>query len=172
MQVERCMQCMSEVATYPCPHCGYTGETQLEHALPYGTILRGRYLVGKMLGQGGFGITYVGWDLALEQKVAIKEYYPSGHVIRTGATGNVLHWSAAPQAREFRENGVENFLKEARKMARITKVPEATHVNDTFPENGTAYIVMEFVEGSTLKDQLAEKGPMTWEQAKDVFTGI
>ena len=169
MQVERCMQCMSEVATYPCPHCGFTGETQPEHALPYGTILRGRYLVGKMLGQGGFGITYVGWDLALEQKVAIKEYYPSGHVIRTGATGNVLHWSAAPQAREFRENGVENFLKEARKMARITKVPEATHVNDTFPENGTAYIVMEFVEGSTLKDQLAEKGPMTWEQAKDVF---
>ena len=169
MSLNRCMSCMKPISTEVCPHCGFSGEAQPEHALPYGTILRGRYLVGKVLGQGGFGITYVGWDLALEQKVAIKEYYPSGQVIRTGATGNVLHWSATPQAMEFRENGVEGFLKEARKMARITRVPEATLVYDTFPENGTAYIVMEFVEGQTLKDQLAEKGPMTWEQAKDVF---
>jgi len=169
MSLSRCMSCMEPISTEVCPHCGFSGEAQPEHALPYGTILRGRYLVGKVLGQGGFGITYVGWDLALEQKVAIKEYYPSGHVIRTGATGSVLHWSATAQALEFRESGVEGLLKEARKMARITRVPEATLVYDTFPENGTAYIVMEFVEGKTLKDQLAENGPYSWEQAKDIF---
>ena len=169
MSLNRCMSCMETIDADVCPHCGFSGQAQPEHALPYGTILRGRYLVGKMLGQGGFGITYVGWDLALEQKVAIKEYYPSGHVIRTGATGSVLHWSATAQALEFRESGVEGLLKEARKMARITRVPEATLVYDTFPENGTAYIVMEFVEGRTLKDHLAENGPYSWEQAKDIF---
>ena len=169
MSMNRCMNCMKTISSDVCPHCGFDGDPQEEHALPYGTILRGRYLIGKVLGQGGFGITYIGWDLALEQKVAIKEYYPSGHVIRTATTGNVLHWSATAQTVEFQENGVEGFLKEARKMARITRVPEATLVYDTFPENSTAYIVMEFVEGQTLKDHLAENGPMTWEHAQKIF---
>ncbi len=67
-----------------CPHCGYE---QAAEPFPFGvrpgTILRGRYLVGRVLGQGGFGITYVGYDLTLELKVAVKEYFPAGIV--TGA---------------------------------------------------------------------------------------
>ena len=66
MKVNRCMKCMRETDAYPCPHCGYTGRPQPDYALRQGTILNGKYLIGCVLGQGGFGITYVGWVLSLE----------------------------------------------------------------------------------------------------------
>ena len=62
---------MTPTDSYPCPHCGYDCSGQPSYALPLGTILRGRYLVGKVLGQGGFGLTYIGWDLALNRKIAV-----------------------------------------------------------------------------------------------------
>ena len=88
MELNKCFGCMEEIQGYPCPHCGFDPRrvTGIEYALPMGTILAGKYLVGRVLGQGGFGITYVGWDIALERKVAIKEYYPSGQVSRTPGT--------------------------------------------------------------------------------------
>lgn len=67
-----------------CPYCGCDNSTvsNESHQLECGSILAGTYLIGKVLGQGGFGITYVGWDLNLNMKVAIKEYYPEGCVTR------------------------------------------------------------------------------------------
>ena len=84
MKFDRCFGCMEEIHGYPCPVCGFDPAQAAapNYVLPYGAILNGRYIVGKMLGQGGFGITYIGWDLAMERKVAIKEYYPSGQVSR------------------------------------------------------------------------------------------
>jgi len=83
------MKCMAELeeGMKVCPHCGYDQdkEPQPSNGLKRNTILCGRYLVGKVIGQGGFGITYVGYDLTLEMKVAIKEYFPSGSAIRTGS---------------------------------------------------------------------------------------
>ena len=69
----RCFGCMEPIQSYPCPNCGFdSGKSQsAEYTLPMGTILAGKYLVGRVLGQGGFGITYIGWDMALERKVAI-----------------------------------------------------------------------------------------------------
>lgn len=163
MQVNRCVKCMAEVNGYPCPHCGFDAqqEAQPAHALPWNTILHGRYLVGKVLGQGGFGITYVGWDLLLEVKVAIKEYYPSGQASRQNSSVKLTWYTTGGRAPEGSSG--EAFLKEARKMAKISGIPEIVRVLDTFSENETAYIVMEFVEGTTLMELVRDQGPMTFE---------
>ena len=78
-----CYGCFREKGPGVCPYCGY-GDTEEQPflALPLGTILNGRYMTGKVLGVGGFGITYLGYDLSLEIKVAIKEYMPSGMATR------------------------------------------------------------------------------------------
>ena len=94
MEFIRCFGCMEETTGYPCSRCGYDPEKHPAQAytLRPGTILKGKYVVGVLLGQGGFGITYIGWDLVADRKVAIKEYFPSGQVSRNVATGNVLQW--------------------------------------------------------------------------------
>jgi len=80
----RCYGCMQLKKQSPiCDHCGFVeGSYNLSHQLPVGTILSGQYVIGRVLGQGGFGITYIGWDSTLETTVAIKEYYPNNFVTR------------------------------------------------------------------------------------------
>ena len=170
MELNKCFGCMEEIQGYPCPHCGFDPRSVkgIEYALPMGTILAGKYLVGRVLGQGGFGITYVGWDIALERKVAIKEYYPSGQVSRNpGSRG--LTWYTSVQSQQAKQNGTQIFLKEARKMSKVDDIPNVVRVRDLFQENETAYIVMDFVEGETLKARLEKTGPLPWEQAKGIF---
>ena len=170
MELNKCFGCMEEIQGYPCPHCGFDPRSVkgIEYALPMGTILAGKYLVGRVLGQGGFGITYVGWDIALERKVAIKEYYPSGQVSRNpGSRG--LTWYTRVQSQQAKRNGMEMFLKEARKMSKLDDIPNVVRVRELFQENETAYIVMDFVEGETLKARLEKTGPLPWEQAKGIF---
>lgn len=171
MKFDHCFHCMGTAETYPCPHCGYDPqrETVQTYALRPGTILNGKYVVGTVMGQGGFGITYVGWDLALDCKVAIKEYYPSGQVARDVTASTQLQWYTTPQSEAARNNGRELFLKEARKMTRVRDIPQVVHVHDLFQENDTAYIAMDYVEGQTLKVLLMEQGPLPWERAKTIF---
>lgn len=169
MQVNLCFGCMEPTDSYPCPRCGYTpGGKGAEWALQPGSILNGKYMVGRILGQGGFGITYIGWDIALEKKVAIKEYYPSGQVGRTPGA-NTLSWYTSESAALARQTGLEMFLKEARKMSKVDDVFGIVRVRDLFQENQTAYIVMDYVEGETLKARLQKTGPMAWDQAKGIF---
>ena len=170
MKFDRCFGCMEEIHGYPCPVCGFDPAQAAapNYVLPYGAILNGRYIVGKMLGQGGFGITYIGWDLAMERKVAIKEYYPSGQVSRNPGSRD-LTWYTNEQSRQARQNGMQMFLKEARKMSKVDNLTNVVRVRDIFQENETAYIVMDFVEGETLKARLEKTGPLPWEQAKGIF---
>ena len=170
MEINRCQGCMSEFRGYPCPSCGYDPAKAQKGAfvLPPETILAGKYLMGRVLGQGGFGITYIGWDLSLERKVAIKEYYPSGQVSRVPGTRRLI-WSESQQARSARQDGMQMFLKEARKMAKLEDIPGIVKIRELFQENETAYIVMDFVEGRTLKSILQKNGPMPWNQAKPIF---
>ena len=170
MKFDRCFGCMEEIHGYPCPVCGFDPAQAAapNYVLPYGAILNGRYIVGKMLGQGGFGITYIGWDLAMERKVAIKEYYPSGQVSRNPGSRD-LTWYTNEHSRQARQNGMQMFLKEARKMSKVDNLTNVVRVRDIFQENETAYIVMDFVEGETLKARLDKTGPLTWKQAKEIF---
>lgn len=171
MKFNRCFGCMEEIPGYPCHNCGFdpTQTTAPNYVLPYGTILDGRYLVGNMLGRGGFGITYIGFDLMLQRKVAIKEYYPSGQVSRITTISTDLQWLDSEQPDQLREKGIRSCLREARKMAKIGDIPEVVRVLECFQENDTAYIVMDYVDGKTLMSVLREQGPMTWDQAKGIF---
>lgn len=171
MEFTRCFGCMRHAKTFPCKHCGY--DPMLDLPEPYylrpGVILNGKYVVGKVLGQGGFGITYIGWNLALDSKVAIKEYFPAGQVMRDSSTKSHLHWFTTPQAKWAQTDGLEKFLKEARKMSRVSNISQVVRVQDLFQENGTAYIVMEFVDGHTLKAYMDTNGTLSWDQAKQIF---
>lgn len=162
---------MEHSPTYPCEHCGY--DPARACVQPYflrpGTILYGRYVVGKVLGQGGFGITYIGWNLALDRKVAIKEYFPAGQVMRDPGASCQLQWFTTPQAQWAQSEGLEKFMKEARKMSRVSHIPQVVQVYDLFQENGTAYIVMDFVKGCTLKAQMEADGVLSWDQTKSIF---
>ena len=144
-----------------CPECGrpYGSVKAESFALKPGTILDGKYLVGEMLGQGGFGITYIGFDLLLEQKIAIKEYFPmsTGMVSREGRSTVV--WSDAVMQKSGVEKGFDSFLKEARKMAKLRSIPSVVGVNSVFIQNETAYIVMDFIEGETLLKKIAAGRP-------------
>ena len=173
MELSKCLGCMEDFRGYPCPGCGYdpAKDKHMEYALPLQTILYGKYLVGKVLGQGGFGITYIGWDIALERKVAIKEYYPSGQVSRSPGTRN-LTWYTTEAAEQAHRDGIQMFLKEARKMSKVDGIPGVVRVLDLFQENGTAYIVMEFIEGVTLKAKLQQTGPLPWEQVRELFLSV
>ena len=171
MQFNRCLGCMEEISGYPCPHCGFDPKVTpaFSYALPLGAVLNGHCVVGKVLGQGGFGITYMGFDLNLERKVAIKEFYPKGQASRYSTTSTCLQWPDDPQSQDFRKSGTESFLREAKKMAKVEHIPEVVRVRECFYENGTAYIVMDYIEGKTLLAALKEKGPMTWDQARESF---
>lgn len=126
-----------------------TSQTEHFYALPTGTRLAGEYVVEGILGHGGFGITYLARDEALDTHVAIKEYLPSELAVRDESStvrpvrGNGLEDFAS---------GLEAFLKEARLVARMDKHPNLVAVRRFFRENGTAYMVMDYVEGVSLDE--------------------
>ncbi len=156
---ERCVWCMAEMrGAHVCPDCGRIAGTYRApaHHLEPGTLLRGRYLVGASRGEGGFGITYVGFDATLERRVAIKEYFPEGVAQRAAADGRVTEARGVPSG--SLERGGERFLEEARALARPRVGSAAAVALDFFAENGTAYIVMEYVDGETLREYVHRRG--------------
>ncbi|MCD7829119.1 MAG: serine/threonine protein kinase, partial [Clostridiales bacterium] len=145
-----CPYCLTRLTTGGrCPNCGLTDGVCLSapHHLPLGTVLNDRYLVGRALGEGGFGVTYLGYDRCLGTRVAVKEYFPVDLATRTGSGLAVLP-RTGPCGQEY-DLGLKRFLTEARTMARMEKQPQIVLVRDYFESNGTAYIAMEYVEGTS-----------------------
>ena len=141
-----------------CGHCGYDeGRQNAPHQLQIGSVLLGKYLVGRALGQGGFGITYLGWNRYLETKVAIKEYFPSAFVERN-ATRNTTVVCRTEQLEEYYAENRMRFLREAKTLAKLQDVPQIVSIHDFFEMNNTAYIVMEYLQGSDLRDYVRDKG--------------
>ena len=159
VEMRRCHSCMNPIGEERfCPHCGYdTWTVNAPHQLPVGTVLRQRYLLGKVLGQGGFGITYMGWDQVLNVPVAVKEYYPSGIVMRECTHSLGVTNCEGATGSQFADNR-RRFLREAQSLAQLANVPEVVQVRDFFEENNTAYIVMEYISGMTLKAYLQGRG--------------
>ncbi len=155
-----CPYCMSHVAPgESCPTCGLTqgAYSPAPHHLPPGIILAKRYLVGRVLGEGGFGITYIGCDLRLEVKVAIKEYFPRDWASRYADSSLTVSTRTGKGDRSY-DQGLKKFLYEARVMARMEKHPQVVTVRDFFEANNTAYIVMEYVEGTDFKELVKQHG--------------
>ena len=121
-----------------------------------GVILKERYKIEEVIGAGGFGITYRAWDPLLQSYVAIKEYYPSGIATRSADSSKVC----VPVGQEQREDhrGRIRFLKEAQDVARFQSEPNIVSIYDYLEENDTAYMVMEYLHGCTLKQYIREHG--------------
>jgi len=151
----RCVNCFEQYdGGDQCPNCGYVKGSppqEIYHLFP-GTLLANRYIIGMVLGFGGFGITYKAWDNKLETVVAIKEFYLTGVVNRIPGTKEVKIY-AKKRKNEF-YNGKDRFLDEARNMAKFNSEPNIVNVYEFFEENNTAYIVMEFLDGISLSQHL------------------
>lgn len=141
------------------------------HHLRMGTRLNNRYLIQGVLGEGSFGITYVGMDEVLCQKVAVKEFFPRGAITRNNQQTNEVVSVYGTKAANFHQ-GEEKFLQEARTLAQFNNVAGVVRVQDFFRENGTAYIVMEYLEGITLKQYLQTYGPISVEEMQNIFAPI
>lgn len=141
-------------------------------ALQPGTILHGRYLVGRMLGQGGFGITYIGYDLPLARKVAIKEYFPASCVFRDSERSAVLQWTPTEEARISQKAGKALFLKEARKMNQVDSIDQVVHILEVFEDNNTAYIVMDYAPGENLAQRVNGSGPVSWQFVQNLLLPV
>lgn len=169
---KRCLGCMGlyDRNYEVCPHCGYT-EVQtgisLLHLSP-GTILKERYLIGRSLGYGGFGVTYIAFDNKLQRRVAIKEYLPSEYATRHYRDPNVIVEDNEKRAQQFKA-GKDRFLEEGKRLAEVGNIDNVVHMYECFEANSTAYIVMELLEGMTLAEYLNNKGTLSQEEMLDIM---
>ncbi len=155
----RCPYCFEpKNGGFMCLVCGYDEDEGARPGvhLPAGTVLQGRYVIGRLIGQGGFGATYLGWDERFQDKVAVKEYFPTSLAGRAADRGAIEPYTDAQNA-TFRD-GIAKFLAEARTLGRLRHVREIVEVLDHFEANGTAYMVMELLVGRTLQRHLLEEG--------------
>ncbi|MGN0498272.1 MAG: leucine-rich repeat protein [Acutalibacteraceae bacterium] len=173
LQKNICGRCFKEKGTSEiCPHCGYNPQQDREKyplALPCGTVLGGKYILGKVLGQGGFGITYIAQDYQTKSIVAVKEYFPDTMATRTSTTVTAF----TGQRNEGFQYGKSCFLDEAKTLAEFIGNPNIVRVYSYFEENNTAYFVMEYVDGISLKKYLdGNGGKISWEEAKRILFPI
>ena len=158
-QKHLCYNCFQEreAPEGPCPYCGFDlaeNEKKFPVALRAGTVLNGRYIIGRVLGQGGFGITYLAWDTKLEARVAVKEFMPNEIATRMGTTVSV----AVESRTEDFTYGAERFQEEARTLAKFIGNPNIAAVTSYFDENDTSYFVMDYIEGISFKTYIANHG--------------
>ena len=156
-----------------CTACGYDNGKNREEfplALPAGSILYGRYIIGKVLGQGGYGITYLAQDYQTKERVAIKEFFPDTMATRIGTT-TVQPFSGS-RGENF-QYGRTTFLDEAKTMAEFNDNPNVAGVQMYFEENGTAYYVMEYIEGTSFDAYIRNHGGrLSWEDTARVMLPV
>lgn len=163
MELNICPNCLEQTTGKNfCPYCGFniSEYTPKEHHLPPGTIVGERYVIGRVIGEGGFGITYKASDIKLGGKFAVKEYYPSSISGRSAShSDSYMIYPFTGSDEEFK-SGLVRFENEARRLAQFDGKAGVVNVKDYISENGTGYIVMEYVEGISLEKYLESKGGM------------
>lgn len=149
MFFEICPNCFSRVYSDTCSHCGYNQSKakKYENVLPPQTILNARYLLGKVLGKGGFGVTYIAKDLKEDKVVAIKECMPEVYSYRDSS--NKIYQKDGETA-EFNQCK-NNFIDEVNSLRILSDNDFVVNVFDSFSENNTEYFVMEYIDGLSLK---------------------
>lgn len=153
-----CLNCMHMTKEEDfCPVCGKPkrGVKTFGRALEPGTILNNKFLVGNILGMGNFGITYMGFDMLLEYRVAIKEFFPAEMVERKEDGSLIVIGETTEE--EFQDE-LKAFLRESRMLAQFAKYPGIVSIKELFYANNTGYMVMEFLEGGTLRRYIDKNG--------------
>jgi serine/threonine protein kinase len=154
-----CMGCMEDKGSNTkCPSCSFSEAAAPDspYYLQLRTILQDKYLIGRALGQGGFAITYLAWDMNLGIKLAIKEYFPLDLVYRIPGNNLVIAHSKGQDT--IFVHDMDKFLSEARTLARFMDHPSIVSVTDFFQANRTAYLVMHYIEGITMRQHLTQSG--------------
>ena len=174
-----CIGCMREKPDdrTVCPYCGFdsAGYEAENSALRPLSVLGGKYIIGKVLGSGGFGITYIALDVVLERRVAIKEFFMrNGSMSRDTATSNLVTSSVIDASvSKSREASQAKFENEARMLAHLERLDGIVSVYDYFHENNTSYIVMEYLDGQTLKNYVIEHGHgLSFDEVMDKLTPV
>lgn len=157
---DKCPNCMQTLGQGEdvCPYCGFdvSGYEDKPNCLKPFTVLQGKYMIGRVIGMGGFGITYIGWDLNLQTYIAIKEYYPESFAQRDTTTTTIV--STLESKKEIYDKGLTRYVEEARNLSKFYQLQGIVSVKDFFYENGTGYIVMEYINGVDLKQYLNGMG--------------
>lgn len=173
-----CMGCMRELnqPMVMCPYCKFVMQ-QYKHpknSLPLYEIINGKYLVGKVIGAGGFGITYIGWDFYQSKRVCIKEYFPRAVAVRNPSAtsykeqisvslmyhgdSTVMRTVTPEKLRTYYKRGLAAYIREAEILSKFYMMPGIVSVRDFFYGNDTAYIVMEYIDGINMKEYAKSKG--------------
>jgi serine/threonine protein kinase len=157
----------------PCPECGWVEGTLPDSPVQLvpRTVLVEKYMLGRVLGQGGFGITYLAWDLVLGRKLAIKEYFPR-EICNRGRDSVTVQALSQRSQQDF-QYGLSKFTEEGQNLARFRDYPGIVSLLEYFESNGTGYIVMAYMEGMTFKQYLEEQGgKIDFETALAILTPV
>ena len=169
-----CMGCMNEIEDHlsTCPYCGFneTALRQESYYLDPGTIIGGKYIVGRVLSYGGHTVSYMGMDAEKNRKVIVKEYLPSDFSTRSEGEKEVTIYSGDGQ-QQF-EQGLTNFLNEANRIQHLQNINGIAKVYDCISENETGYVISEYVEGHTLKEILENGKRYSAEEAANFIRKI
>ena len=164
-----CIKCGADVSGYN--EAGEDTSAKYPLALPIGSVLAGQYIITKVLGQGGFGITYQAEDHKNGNKVAIKEFFPESLATRTTGQTTVMPFSG--ERGENYTYGMECFLQEAQTLAEFIGNQNIVRIYSYFEENGTAYLVMEFIEGTSLDVYIKQNGGrLSYEEATRILIPV
>ena len=168
-----CLGCMSDIQGFDvCGKCGWTKDQGAKEPfqLTPGLILNGRYILGRVISMGGFGIIYHGFDTVLNIHIAIKEFYPNGLVNRSPNVNELFVFSGSKK--EQYKKLLSRFLEEGRTMAKFSSDTNIVKVLDYFEENRTAYIIMEFLDGCTLREKLNHTNIIDINEAIEIIIPI
>ena len=166
---ERCVGCMKPLtAEGRCAYCGLQQDKSrpIPRCLRPGMCLRDRYVLGRVLGEGSFGISYIAWDCLLDTVVAIKEYFPaslvSRHISEEDEDTNVYIYEKR-ESQKYQES-LKKYLGEAKSLSAYYDLDGIVSVRDFFYANNTAYIVMGYVDGISVKEYVEKNGPIEGEK--------
>lgn len=159
-----CENCFSEITEGPCRFCGHDGSEKDDvSALPVGARINKNIIIGRVMGRGGFGLTYLCYDTKKDKKIAVKEYFPYGTAYRSKNGKDVL--TTDEKAAEALKKGAESFYREAETISQFGRSGGIVNIYDHFRENGTVYIAMEYLNGITLKKYVKDNGVISEGQA-------
>lgn len=168
--MQKCMRCMGDVEQQEfCPRCGNEigRETYNRGQLPEGTILNKRYIVGQEIGRDAIGITYIAWDAGKEERVAIKEWFPS----QFGQRADNMLDAEFRLEKALSSSLQKQFLEHAQKQA-DKHLDMLVQVDSAFRQNGTVYYTMEYLDGITLRQVLQQENPLEPEEARIIFDKV